>query len=178
MENRKHQVAGNSGRTCRVRCTRSWMRWIQHPQMMQMINVPKAGKPLAALVMSLYSLFLSKRWCWWGPLLTWSLMGPCVCFFFWVFVVDLSRSEDVFWFVQLRKKWCTLKNKTSPKKTTKTTAGKLAGDVVGKMIWFQLPIFQNQLLSGVNTQEKASKGWFYQNYLRFIVSTYRKMAAM
>lgn len=37
-----------------------------------------------------------------GALLTWSLMGPCV-FFFLSFLVDLSRSEDVFWFVQFRK---------------------------------------------------------------------------
>jgi len=32
------------------------------------------------------------------------------------------------------EKWCNLKNKTSQKKTTKSTAGKLTGDVVGKMV--------------------------------------------
>lgn len=47
--------------------------------------------------------------------------------------MDLSRSEDVFWFVQLRKT-VQLEEQDISKKSTKTTAGKLTGDVVGKMI--------------------------------------------
>lgn len=58
----------------------------------------------------------------------------CVFFFSLSFLVDLSRSEDVFWFVQFRKMVQLEEQNISNKNQQKPTADELKGDVVGKMI--------------------------------------------
>ena len=117
MENHKHQVAGNSGRTCRVRCTRSWMRWIQHPQMMQMINVPKA--------VNLWQLW------WWVCILcscpkgggdggvAYVVFDGAVCVFFFFEFFGIFQDLKMFFGLCNSEKWCNLKNKTSPKNQQK-----------------------------------------------------------
>lgn len=76
-------------------------------------------KPLAALVMSLYTLFLSKRWWWWGALLTWSLMRPCVGLFFFEFFGGSFKIWRCFLVCAIEKNGATWRTRHLQKKQQK-----------------------------------------------------------
>lgn len=75
-------------------------------------------KPLAALVMSLYTLFLSKRWWWWGPV-AYVVFDGAVCVLFFEFFGGSFKIWRWFLVCAIEKNGATWRTRHLQKKQQK-----------------------------------------------------------